>query len=269
MVAGASVPVLVALAVIALVGGIGITAIGPGGVLPTIGLFALTSMPPAAVAGTAIVTNVPAGIVGSWAYLRSGQLTKPEIRRTALILAGSALVGTPLGVWVNAMVSKQLFGYLLAAIVGAAGLLLWWREARSTKAATAAAAESTAVGTAESATPGPWAIRILGFAISLVSGIIGLGGPMLAVPLLLVMGVPLLEAVAASQVQSIVISGVGAAGYAAQGSIDWAMAAIIGVPLLAGVIIGWKIGTILPVRTLRFVLVAVLLALAPYLAITA
>lgn len=92
---------------------------------------------------------------------------------------------------------------------------------------------------------------------------------MLAVPLLLVMGVPLLEAVAATQVQSIVISGVGAAGYAAQGSIDWAMAAIIGVPLLAGVIIGWKIATILPVRTLRFVLVAVLLALAPYLAITA
>lgn len=261
MVAGASVPVLVALAAIALVGGIGITAIGPGGVLPTIGLFALTSMPPAAVAGTAIVTNVPAGIVGSWAYLRSGQLAKPEIRRTALILAGSALVGTPLGVWVNTMVSKQLFGYLLAAIVGAAGLMLWLREVRSSNAATGP--------TVESATPGPWAIGVLGFAIALVSGIIGLGGPMLAVPLLLVMGVPLLEAVAATQVQSIVISGVGAAGYAAQGSIDWAMAAIIGVPLLAGVIIGWKIATILPVRTLRFVLVAVLLALAPYLAITA
>lgn len=43
-------------AVCALVGGIRITAVGPGGVLPTIGLFALTTFPPATIAGTAAVT---------------------------------------------------------------------------------------------------------------------------------------------------------------------------------------------------------------------
>jgi hypothetical protein len=47
-----------------LAGGIRITAIGPGVVLPTIGLFALTNLSPAQVAGTAIVTHVATGALG-------------------------------------------------------------------------------------------------------------------------------------------------------------------------------------------------------------
>jgi hypothetical protein len=45
-------PVLLILATIGLVGGIGITALGPGGVLVTIGLCALTELPSTVVAGT-------------------------------------------------------------------------------------------------------------------------------------------------------------------------------------------------------------------------
>ena len=52
------VPTLVLLALFGLVCGIGITALGPGGVLATIALFAFTDLSPAQVAGTAIVTNL-------------------------------------------------------------------------------------------------------------------------------------------------------------------------------------------------------------------
>ena len=90
---GLSPGVLAALAVIGLVGGVGISAVGPGGVLPTIGLFALTPLSPAAVAGTAIATNIGAGVAGTVAFAASGQLRDPATRRTAVLLAVAAVVG--------------------------------------------------------------------------------------------------------------------------------------------------------------------------------
>lgn len=47
---GLGLPLLAGLAVLGLVAGVGITAIGPGGVLVTIGLFTLTGLSPAEVA---------------------------------------------------------------------------------------------------------------------------------------------------------------------------------------------------------------------------
>jgi membrane protein implicated in regulation of membrane protease activity len=90
-VAGSTIPVLGLLTLLGLVGGIGITALGPGGVIPTIGLFALTRLSATEVAGTAIVTYVAAAALGAAAYTRSGQLRDPDTRRTAAILAGTAV----------------------------------------------------------------------------------------------------------------------------------------------------------------------------------
>ncbi|GAA2383386.1 MULTISPECIES: TSUP family transporter [Gordonia] len=56
---------------------------------------------------------------------------------------------------------------------------------------------------------------------------------------------------------------------AAQGAIDWPLAALIGVPELAGVLVGWRVAQALPTRVLKMALTAALLALAPYLALTA
>lgn len=251
--AGLSTPVVVLLGVFGLVGGIGITAIGPGGVLPTVGLFALTGLSPAEVAGTAIVTHVATGALGTAAYVRSGQLAEPETRRTALILAGTAVIGTPLGVLINAEVSKRLFGVLLAIFVASVAGLVWRRERRRSAAVRAHPPVLPAAG--------------LGLVVAVAAGIVGIGGPMLTVPLLVAVGVPVLESLAAAQVQSIVIAGVGTVGYLVSGAIDWPLAVLIGVPELAGVLLGWKIARSLPTRTLRYALVAALLALAPYLAL--
>lgn len=246
-------PALVGLAVLGLVAGVGITAIGPGGVLATIGLFALTGLSPAQVAGTAIVTHVATGLLATAAYRRSGHLREPETRRTAAVLAGAAVLGTPLGVLVNTVVSGQVFGILLGFFVAVVAGLVWYRERR-------AAPEP---GTH----PSVMTVAVLGFAVAAVSGIFGVGGPMLTVPLLVVLGVPVLEALAAAQVQSVVIAGVGTVGYLAHGAIDWPLAALVGVPELAGVLAGWAIARALPTRTLKYALVTSLFALAPYLAL--
>lgn len=250
MVSGIGPVDLVLLAVIGLAGGIGITAVGPGGVLPTIGLFALTGLSPAQVAGTAIVTHVATGALGTAAYTRSGQLREPQTRRTALILAASALVGTPLGVLAGTAVSKHVFGVVLGVVVAAAAALVWYR-ARFPRALLAH--------------PPKAVIAVVGLAVSAVAGIVGIGGPMLTVPLLAAAGLPLLQSLACAQAQSIVIAAVGTVGYLAHGSIDWPLAALIGIPELAGVLAGWKIAHALPVRALRNTLIATLCILSIYL----
>jgi hypothetical protein len=60
---------------------------------------------------------------------------------------------------------------------------------------------------------------------------------------------------------------VGTAGCLAQGAIDWPLAAPVGVPEPAGVLLGWKIARALPTRNLKYTLVITLFALAPYLAL--
>lgn len=250
---GLSIPLLALLGLFGLVGGIGITAIGPGGVLPTIGLFALTGLSPAEVAGTAIVTHIATGALGTAAYTRSGQLREPDTRRTALLLAVTAVVGTPAGVLINTAVSKRAFGLVLGIFVALVALLVWYRE-RHRPAATRAH-------------PSARLVVPLGLAVAVASGIVGIGGPMLTVPLLVAVGVPVLESLAAAQLQSIVIAGVGTLGYVVSGAIDWPLAALVGIPELAGVLLGWKIAQALPTRSLKYALIITLLAVAPYLAL--
>ncbi|MFF0965913.1 sulfite exporter TauE/SafE family protein [Streptomyces sp. NPDC003703] len=251
---GLPLPVLAALAAVGFAGGVGITALGPGGVLPTIGLFALTGLPPAQVAGTALVTHVATGALATAAYTRSGQLRSPGTRRTALLLAATAVVGTPVGVLLNTAVSARAFGLVLAVLVATAAVLVRVRDRRRPPE-TGPAHPSTAVVTG------------LGLGVSAASGLVGIGGPMLTVPLLVALGAPVLEALAAAQAQSVVIATVGTFGYVAHGAVDWPLAALVGVPELAGVLLGWRIAHALPARHLKTALVLTLLALAPYLAL--
>lgn len=250
---GLGLPELLLLAVIGLVGGIGITAVGPGGVLPTIGLFALTGLSPAQVAGTAIVTHIATGTLGSAAYVRSGQLREPDTRRTALILAGSALVGIWVGVIVGAVVSKHTFAVVLGGVLLATAGLVWYR-ARRPQAVLLDRAPTTLVA-------------VIGVAVSAVSGIVGIGGPMLTVPLLAALGLPMLRSLACAQAQSVVIATAGTVGYLAHGTIEWPLAALVGLPELAGVLVGWKIAHALPARALRNALITTLCVLAVYLVV--
>lgn len=235
-----------------LVGGVGITALGPGGVVITIGLFALSGLSPAAIAGTAIVTNVGGGVLGTAVYLRSGQLREPGTRRLTAMLIGCAVLGTPLGVLANAHVSGSAFGVLLGVCVVAVGALLYVRVRRLAAPVSAGALP-------------PGRVVAIGACVAVISGLFGLGGPLISVPLLVAAGAPMLTALAAAQVQSIVIAGVGTIGYALQGDVSWALAALTGVPVLVGVLGGWRLAHAVSTDRLRVVLAAVLVLIGLYL----
>jgi hypothetical protein len=91
---------------------------------------------------------------------------------------------------------------------------------------------------------------------------LGVGGPLLTVPLLVVAGTPVLPALAAAQVQAVVVSGVGTLGYLSRGAVDWPLALMVGIPELCGVLIGWRVARSAPPRRLKQIMIAALLAAA-------
>lgn len=244
---------LILLAAFGLAAGVGITAIGPGGVLATIGLLLLTGLTPSGVAGTAIVTHVATGVLGSHAYYRSGQLRQRTTRRLALVLGAVAIVGTPLGVVCNQLVSAHVFGVLLAIAVAVAGVLVSVRR------------RSGGATDPQRHPPPPVVIGTIGLVVSVTAGLFGLGGPMLAVPLLVIVGTPLLAALGAAQLQSVVIASTGTVAYLAHGSIHWPLAALVGVPELAGVMLGHRLAHAVPTVWLTSALGLTLILLAPWL----
>jgi uncharacterized membrane protein YfcA len=248
---------LIKLLLISLAAGIGISAVGPGGVFMTIGLYAFTDLPPPVVAGTAIVTHIGTGLVGTLAYLRSGQFRECATRRVALILCAITCIGLPIGIWINAHVSRQGFGVLLGLFAAAIGVLVWHRQRRPHS-------QDTAQGPAA---PPDGLSALIGCCVAAGAALFGLGGPMICVPLLVATGMPMLPALAAAQAQSVVGSGLGTIGYALHGAIDWPMAVFIAVPQMLGVVIGCKVAHAVPARGLAFTLAFALIALAPYLAL--
>jgi uncharacterized protein len=249
------------LLLISLVAGVGISAVGPGGVFMTIGLYAFTPLSPALVAGTAIVTHVGTGLVGTAAYLRSGQFRRRATRRIAAILCATALLGVPAGIWINTHVSRHGFGSLLGVLTAAIGVLVLYRQWRG-----GGEAARTEAGATRPSLPDVTA-ALIGSCVAAAGALFGIGGPMLCVPLLVAAGVPMLPALAAAQAQSVVGSGLGTVGYAVQGAIDWPMAVFIAIPQMLGVVVGWRIAHAVPARALAFVLAAALIGLAPYLAL--
>jgi uncharacterized membrane protein YfcA len=250
---------IVYLALISIAAGVGISAVGPGGVLMTIGLFAFTPLSPSLVAGTAIVTHVATGLVGTLAYWRSGQFHDRRVRRIAVILCATTIVGIPIGMAVNARLSHHDFGLLLGIFSAVIGALVVYRQRHAVDEANTADAAG--------ATPHDATTVLTGIGVGAAAALFGIGGPMLCVPLLVAAGLPMLPALAAAQAQSVMVAGSGAIGYAAQGAIDWPLAIAVAIPQMAGVVIGWTIARAVPARALALCLAFVLIALAPYLAL--
>ena len=249
-------PLVAVLVVIALFAGVGITTIGPGGIFVTVALYALTSLSSGEVAGTAHATFTATGVVGTLVYARSGELIGDEGYGMAAILSGASIVGALAGAHLNTYVSRRLFGILLGGVAASTGAVLLYRELRSLDPVTSIDA-STRNGRA--------GLGVLGFGLGVAGGLVGVGGPVLAVPALVVLGVPILLALGVAQVQSIFISGFATAGYLAQGSVSAEYAALVGIPQLVGVVVGWKVAHVVDPDRLKVVLGGVLILVGGYL----
>ena len=257
---------LALLVCVSLVAGVGITAVGPGGIFVTVALFALTDLPPAVVVGTASATFVATGLLGTLSYYRSGELDSVTGARTAAILSVTGLVGALVGVRLNAFVDADAFGLLLGGLVTLTGALVFVRTRRGDTNDPDADADTRGDGGAVSASGNLLVTAAIGGFVGVAGGLVGVGGPVLAVPLLVASGVPMLLAVGVAQVQSVFVSAFATAGYVARDSVSWWLAVAIGVPELVGAVGGWRVAQSVDDDRLTRVLAALMLVLGPYIA---
>lgn len=251
------VTLLATLVLIAFISGIGMTTIGPGGIFLTIGLYVLTPLASSTIAGTVQIAFIATSLIGSAAYIKSGEISGEYLILT-VILSGGSIAGALFGAWLNGFVSRALFGFLLGGLAGGIGLLIIYRERKS-------------LGTVQSIDPatteGKVGYALLGFVLGTCSGLLGVGGPVLAVPVLVLIGLPMLYAVAIAQVQAVCITTFAATGYLLQGTVSLTLAAVVGIPLVAGVVVGWGVAHRVNPDRLKATLGVILVLIAPYLVI--
>lgn len=224
------------LGAIALLVGLLIGAVGVGGVLLIPALQWLTPLSIQASMATALFTFIFTGIVGTLLFQRRGSI---DWRVTLPLCAGGALFGV-VGAWANARLDAQLLGLILAALIVLAGVYAFVTGAAQRQAAFH---------------DRPQRQRVLLFAIGALtgfgSGLTGVGGPALSVPIMVLLGFAPLTAIGASQVIQILAAVSGSAGHFANDMIDLRLAAQLTLFEVAGVWLGVRVAHAVDARRLR------------------
>ena len=208
---------------VALLVGILIGAVGVGGILLIPALNLLTPLSIQASMATALFTFIFTGIVGTVLFQRRGSI---DWSITIPLSAGGALFGF-VGAWANALLDGRLLALILAVLIVLAGIYTLF-----------SGGSRRAAGFHDR----PRRQQLLLFGIGAVtgfgSGLTGVGGPALSVPMMVLFGFPARTAIGASQVIQILAAVSGSIGHLAQGHVDLRLAALLTVFEVAGVWLG-------------------------------
>lgn len=225
------------LMIIALVVGVLIGAVGIGGILliPALNLIGGLSIQSAM--ATSLFTFVFTGIAGTIAFQRHGSIDR---RITVPVCAGALLCGFA-GAWANALMNASSLMLILALLVAFAGVytLITRRSERQPVL---------------QQRPGMQRAMLfgLGGVAGFGSGLTGVGGPALSVPMMVLAGFAPLTAIGTSQVIQILAGVSGTLGNLRFGVIDYQLAAPLVLFELAGVIVGVRIVHAINAQLLRF-----------------
>ncbi|MDR2054451.1 MAG: sulfite exporter TauE/SafE family protein [Desulfovibrio sp.] len=211
------------LGVITLTVGMLIGTVGVGGILLIPALGALAQLSTHTAMGTALFSFIFTGILGTILYQRRGSI---DWEVTAPLCAGSLLFGY-FGALVNANAPVRILNMLLAAVIMFVGIYTL-RPHRTVCNEAAAVSKLSR----------RFRLLFIGVAVGFGSGLTGVGGPVLSVPLLIVFGFPPLTSIAASQVVQITAALSGSAGNLAHGFIDFTVVWWVTLFELAGVVLG-------------------------------
>lgn len=210
---------------LALLIGVSLGLLGGGGSVLTVPIFHYVlgyEVKPSIAMSLAVVGVTSAA--GALGRLRSGELNG----RAVLTFAPVAMLGTFLGARLALLVPSTAQLVLFAVVMLAASVFMW--RGRSADAA-------------PTAKPHPVLVALIGGAVGILTGLVGVGGGFLIVPaLVLLLGVPVKEAVGTSLGVIALNSASGFAGYWGRVDIDLRIMAAFSSIAIVGVFIGTRLG---------------------------
>lgn len=232
---------------IGLVSGIlaGLFGVG-GGIAMTPGIQVLLGAPPIVALATPLPVIFPTALAGALTYRRGGELDT----RAAAWLVGPGLVGAIAGAWLTEVVDTTLLLVVTAGLLGYQALGILRAARRDAPSPVARVASGRMLGA-------------IGFAAGSVSGLLGIGGGLVMVPLLAGrLGMPLKRALGTSLLAIVALVVPGTAVHAALGHIDVGIFLVLTVGAVPGARLGAAIALGARERTLRLVVGTGLLAIA-------
>lgn len=238
-------------ALIGLAAGIlsGLFGVGGGSIMtPAIAVF--LGVPPLQAVATPLPVIVPTAAVGANNYRRAGRVDW----RAARLAVGPGLLGAVGGAfaadWVDSVGASHGLLLLTAAIVG-------WESFRIIRGRDSAETPDT------SDEHPSWQFALTGLAAGLVSGLLGVGGGIVMVPVFTsLLGIPLKKALGTSLCVMIPVVIPGTLIHGALGNIDWAVAGVLVLGVMPGAWIGSKLALAARDRTLRLAVGSFLMAVA-------
>ena len=238
-----------ALPVLAVVVGVLVGMVGVGGVLLPPGLVALGDLTANEATATSTWAFVFTGVVGTVAYARRGVVPWGMLARLTVGVVPAAF----LGALVNATLPASVVLLGLAALTLVVGVQqLRPRAVRETR---------DGLGTA--------ALVAVGAFVGFGSALTGTGGPVLLVPVLLMLGVAPLRAVAASQAVQLPVVVAGSVGYVQTGLVDIRLGTALGCLAALAVVAGAVVATRIPAEGLRRIVALACIAAGVFLVIRA
>ena len=232
--------------------GVSIGAVGIGGILLIPALAVFGGLEVHRAMATALFTFFFTGVAGALLFHRRGSI---DWRLTVPLSLGALACGF-LGAWVNARMGAPALSLILAALIVFAGIYTLAAHGGDRVAPLAGRPRAQRA-----------LLAAIGAFVGFGSGLTGVGGPAIAVPVMVMLGFAPLATIGASLVLQVVASLSGTATNLAYGTIDYRIALPVAVAQLVGAPLGVRIVHAVDANRLRRFIAWLCIAVGAWLAI--
>ena len=202
---------------------------------------------------TALISFIPSGLIGTFLYQRRDRFSG----RLALALSSGTLPGVLVGRQISLSTGEVTLERTLAAalMIGAAFLV---RKPRL-RPPSAQRSATTA--------PRFLVVALIGCGAGVLTVLAGVGGPLIAVPALILLGVDVAAAVGAALLSSVVGSSFGALALLPVVQVDPGVLALTSVPQVVGVVAGVMLRSRIPSSRLPLLIAAAAVVTAVWIVV--
>jgi uncharacterized membrane protein YfcA len=231
-----------------IIGGFG----GPAGIPILLTMFVFTSLPTEKIAGTAISVFATSAIFGTWLYHRSNDVNW----RIVLVLVPTTLVGTQIGVFLNMYISRKLFGIILGVGVFLIGINIIYREVRDLQPLYMISTYTR---------HDILIFVVLGMVVGVLGGLLGIAGPVLTVPALVILGIPTLKSIGTGFAQAVFVTVTTSGSYLLHDAVVFPLVPFLGIPFILGIVSGWHMVHRINTKRVKISIAVMLLIFSPVL----